>query len=237
MKQLKASGAGMNHFDKFRPYIESASRIVFDSIQLRGLTFNTLNNLYRFFLNQLPPFGEEEFHCAPGCGYCCHLRVSISVAEALIILDYLREHDLQHQYEERVNTLRESLAQRAVSDNSWWLENSVPCLFLEQKTVSCTIYEVRPFTCRAYHSLDVQRCETGFFNRAETAIPCYPDFKRSRELYSVAFELALAELGLQSAQFELSSTIGLFLQSPDLVHQWAQGRRVLPSILRESGPS
>lgn len=220
----------MKDFYKFKPYIESASRTVFDSIKLKGLTFNTLMNLYRYFLTQLPPFTEEEFHCVQGCGYCCHLRVSISVAEALIILHYLREHDQQHQYKERARNMREPLAQRAVSDNSWWLENSIPCLFLDQKTLLCTIYEARPFTCRAYHSLDIQRCKTGFFNRTETSIPCYPDFKRSRELYSVAFERALAELGLQSTQVELSSTIGLFLQSPDLVKQWAQGKRVLPSI-------
>jgi uncharacterized protein len=227
----------MKNFYKFHPYIESASRTVFDSIKLKGLSFNTLVYLYRYFLAQLPPFAEEEFHCAPGCGYCCHLRVSISVAEALIILDYLRKHDQQHLYKERIKNLHEPLAQRAVSNNSWWLENSIPCLFFDQKTLLCTIYEVRPFTCRAYHSLDTQRCKTGFFNRTETAIPCYPDFKRSRELYSVAFERALAELGLQSTQFELSSTIGLFLQSPDLVKKWAQGKMVLPSISTDAGSS
>jgi Fe-S-cluster containining protein len=227
----------MKKFHKFLPSIEAASQTICDSITLNGLTYNTLTNLYRSFLARLPPFNEEEFHCAPGCGYCCHLRVSISVAEALIILAYLREHDQQHRYEERVTNERESLAQRAVADNTWWLENSVPCLFLDQKTSLCTIYEVRPFTCRAYHSLDRGRCKTGFIDRTESAIPCFPDFKRSRELYSVAFELALAELGLQSAQFELSSTIGLFLQAPDLVGQWAQGKRVLPAIWSDSGPS
>ena len=224
----------MKNFYKFQPYIESASRIVLDSIKLKGLTFNTLMNLYRYFLTQLPPFTEEEFHCASGCGYCCHLRITISVAEALIILDHLQKHDQQHEYKERVKNLREPLAKRAASDNSWWLENSIPCLFLEHNTSLCTIYEVRPFICRAYHSLDIQQCKTGFFNKTETAIPCYPDFKRSRELYSVAFEMALAELGLQSTQFELSSTISLFLQSPDLVKQWAQGKRVLPSIWSDS---
>jgi uncharacterized protein len=227
----------MKNFDKFHPYIESVARTVFDSIKLKGLTFNTLMDLYRYFLTQLPPFTEEEFHCVPGCGYCCHLRVSISVAEALIILGYLQEHDQQYKYKERVKNLRAPLAQRAVSDNSWWLENSIPCLFLDPKTLLCTIYEVRPFTCRAYHSLDIQQCKAGFFNRTEIAIPCYPDFKRSRELYSVAFELALADLGLQSDQFELSSTIGLFLQSPHQVKEWAQGKRVLPSILSDSGLS
>jgi Fe-S-cluster containining protein len=237
MQQLETRGAEMKNVDKFHPYIESASRTVTDAIILKGLSFSTLTNIYRNFLTQLPPFTEEEFDCVPGCGYCCHLKASISVAEALIILGYLQEHDQLCQYKERVENLRGPLLQRAVSDNSWWLENSIPCLFLDQKTFSCTIYEVRPFTCRAYHSLDIQRCKTGFFNRTETAIPCYPDFKRSRELYSVAFELALADLGLQSDQFELSSTIGLFLQSPHLVKEWAQGKRVLPSILSDSGPS
>jgi len=224
----------MKDFYKFRPYIESASRTIVDSINLKGLTFNTLMDLYRHFLTQLPPVTEEEFHCASGCGYCCHLRISISVAEALIILDYLQKHNQLRQYKERVRNLREPLARRAASDNSWWLENSIPCLFLEQNRSLCTIYEVRPFACRAYHSLDKKQCETGFLQRTVTAIPCYPDYKRSRELYSVAFAKALAELGLQSTQFELSSTIGMFLQSPDLVDQWAQGERVFPSISSDS---
>jgi Fe-S-cluster containining protein len=198
-------------------------------IQLRGLSLNTLVILYRHFLTLLPPFAEEEFRCGPGCGYCCHLKVSVSVAEALIIFDYLREHDQQHLYKELIESLDEQpLAQRAVADNAWWLKNAIPCLFLDGSTLLCSIYEVRPFSCRAYHSLDRLYCTSGYLNRTEIGVPCYPDFKRSRELYSVAFERALAQLGMQSAQFELSSTIGLLLQSPELVEQWAHGKSVLP---------
>lgn len=199
-------------------------------IQLKGFSLNTLVILYQHFLTLLPPFAEDELHCRPGCGYCCHLKVSVSIAEALIILDYLREHDRQQLYKELIKSLNEPFAQRAVADNSWWVKNTIPCLFLDKSTLLCSIYEVRPFSCRAYHSLDALRCKTGYFNRTEIGIPCYLDFKRSRELYSVAFERALAQLGLQSAQFELSSTIGLFLQSPGLVKQWAQGEPVLPLI-------
>lgn len=230
MKQLSTSGIAMKNFHKFQPYIESATRIAVQAINLQGLTFNTLTDLYRYFLTQLPPFTQEELHCGPGCGYCCHLRVSISIAEALVILGYLQKYDQLHRYQQRIKDLREPLSERTAADNSWWLENSIPCLFLDQNTLLCNIYEVRPFACRAYHSLDIDRCKTGFFDRTETAIPCFPDVKRSMELYSIAFELALAELGLQSAQFELTSTVGLFLQSPDLVDQWARGKTILPAI-------
>lgn len=107
----------MKDFNKFEPYIESACRTIFDLIQLKGFSLNTLVILYRHFLTLLPPFTEEDFHCGPGCGYCCHLKVSVSIAEALIILDYLRGHDRQHLYQELIKSLHEPLAQRAVADN------------------------------------------------------------------------------------------------------------------------
>ena len=214
----------MKDFNNFEPYIEAACRTIFDLIQLKGFSLNTLVILYRHFLTLLPPFSDEDLQCGPGCGYCCHLKVTVSAAEALIILGYLHRHDRQSLYNELINSLNEPFAQRAITDNS----KTTPCLFLDKSTLLCSIYEVRPFTCRAYHSLDVLQCKTGYLNNTDIGIPCYPDFKRSRELYSVAFERALAQLGLQSAQFELSSTIGLFLQSPGLVKQWAQGEPVLP---------
>jgi Fe-S-cluster containining protein len=220
----------MKDFNKFEPYIESACRTILDMIQSQGLSLKNLKILYHHFLTLLPPFAEEELHCRAGCGYCCHLKVSVSIAEALIILDYLQEHDKLHQHKEQIEILDEPFAQRASADNSWWVKNAIPCLFLDKSTSLCSIYEVRPFSCRAYHSLDELCCKKGYLDRNEIGIPCYLDLKRSRELYSVAFERALAQLGLQSAQFELSSTIGLFLQSPDRIEQWAQGESVLPPI-------
>ncbi len=225
----------MKNFKKFEPFIESACQTVLNVVKQRGISSDTLMFLFCHFLTLLPSFDTEDFHCRPGCGYCCHTRVSVSMAEVLIILDYLNKNDLLNSYKERGAALSASLIQRSISGNSWWVENAIPCLFYDAACGLCSIYEVRPFSCRAYHSLDSKRCKAGYVERIETGIPCYPDFKRSRELFSLAFDRGLTRLGLQSGQFELSSTVCRFLQSPDLTELWIQGREVIPVFLPPEG--
>lgn len=220
----------MRLFRKFEPYIGSICQTVHDLTDQKGLSINTLVTLYRYFTTQQVPFDDSAIQCAPGCGYCCHLKVTGSIPEIVVIADYLRKNNLVDYYRQQVSMSSARIIDRRGKDDVWWVENAIPCIFLDSEKHTCNIYEVRPFSCRGYHSLDVNQCRKGYDNRTITQIPCYADLKRSREIFSISFERAMVEMNLQSHQVELSSAVVFFLQQPDLQEKWLAGEQILTSV-------
>lgn len=219
----------MNSYVKFQPIIEANCQAIHEMIRLKGLTINTLTLLYRHFLSHQISIDTSAIQCSPGCAFCCYLRVTASMPEVLIIYDFLYKNKQIDLYREHIEDSPDVLASRRNKDLSWWAENRVPCLFLDIKKQHCKIYEVRPFTCRSYHSLDAEQCKKGYSQKEIVPIPCYPDVKRSFEVYSISFEQTMRQLGRQSAQRELSSTMALLIKNPDLINRWLTGDEIIPS--------
>lgn len=214
----------MKSYNKFEPVIEANCQTILEMVGLKGLNIKTLTFLYHHFLSHQVPVDNSEIQCSPGCGYCCHLKVTASMAEVLIILGFLHKNEQINQYHKQIKNSHDPLSSRTGKNTNWWVENQVPCLFFEKERQLCRIYEVRPFTCRSYHSLDAKQCERGFSQKAIMPIPCYPDLKRSCEAYSISFDRAMSLLDRQSGQVELSSTVALLIQNPDLKSRWFDGR-------------
>ncbi|HKJ64488.1 MAG TPA: YkgJ family cysteine cluster protein [Desulfopila sp.] len=214
-------------FEKFQPFIRQNCRII-EKMLLQGeLTPAALAGLFRAFVTRLVPFDESEIHCRAGCDYCCHLKVTASMAEIVVIADFLRKEGRLADCLERMTATGDDVKARAGRDEKWWAENRIPCLFLDEDDGLCTIYQVRPFSCRGYHSLDVKQCLKGYREKILLSIPCYPDLKRSREMYAVSFSRALNDLGHRAPLVELSSAIGHVLSEPDLIERWLEGEEVL----------
>jgi hypothetical protein len=98
--------------------------------------------------------------CAPGCDFCCHLRVSVFEHEAIALIDHLRA---------RLPPDDAAAAQRRILDNAERIDRMtvaehyaarMPCALLVDGR--CCAYEVRPSACAAHHSLSRARCEHAF---------------------------------------------------------------------------
>ncbi len=122
---------------------------------------DVLYNVYQSWVGRFP------LACSEGCAVCCTQSVAMSSLEGELILDFIREND-------RENWLADQLAGRAagnkpelVTTNQYaraclehidimedapigW--NFAPCVFLLENI--CSIYEVRPFGCRSFISLE-----------------------------------------------------------------------------------
>ncbi len=215
-------------FEKFQPFIRQNCRIIEKTLLEDELTPAALAGLFHAFITRLVPFDESEIHCRAGCDYCCHLKVTASMAEIVVIAEFLRKEGRLESCLERMAATGGDVKARAARDEKWWAENRMPCLFLDEDDGLCTIYQVRPFSCRGYHSLDVRQCLKGYREKILLPIPCYPDLKRSREMYAVSFSRALNDLGYKAPLVELSSAMGRVLSEPDLIERWLAGEEVLP---------
>lgn len=107
----------------------------------------------------------QQFHCHAGCATCCSCNVTVTALEARRIVEFCRLHN-------RLDWLVDKLGSPNVLDppkqttNEYVSatlqeldplfetvrigENDESCPFLEKDI--CTIYEVRPFSCRCFVS-------------------------------------------------------------------------------------
>lgn len=85
--------------------------------------------------------------CKPGCSACCSRLINLSIAEALIIYDYLQRSGTwskvrdaaQYQYK-----MASSLSEVA------WFNMNIPCSVLDLETKMCRAYPVRPTPCSVH---------------------------------------------------------------------------------------
>ncbi len=210
-------------------YFQAAADNLTTALDTRGITPQTLSAAMSSFIQSLlePP---QEIACKPSCAYCCHLRVGVSIAEAVVIFLQIKanatDQGLAH-LKQRVtatddagNTLKES----------WWRTTQSPCPFLDvpQKNV-CLIYALRPFSCRAYHSTDAGVCQNGFDTGKKIQIPCFPLYRAATDMYATAFIQVLAQKGLFSYQVGFVRALRLLFDDESIIQKWLEGHNAFIS--------
>lgn len=94
------------------------------------------------FLEGYGKFVSTFAVCSKGCAYCCHIDVSITDLEAKLIEE-------------------ETGRKRVTSKTRPTAGHTERCPFLTTDN-GCSIYKVRPFHCRTFHTLDDPKyCKTG----------------------------------------------------------------------------
>ncbi|MBW2011320.1 MAG: YkgJ family cysteine cluster protein, partial [Deltaproteobacteria bacterium] len=118
------------------------------------------DHIIQSFESKQPNYAQIA--CKSGCHFCCFAQVSLTPPEALLIGNYVEKsytdrdkQDLMKRFDKNLElTHGKSLEQRV---KVWY---DTPCIFLKNK--KCTVYEVRPFICRAWHSLNLAQCKKAF---------------------------------------------------------------------------
>lgn len=170
--------------------------------------------------------GGRRPDCAAGCAFCCYHPVDITAPEAFAMVHYLRTTCAP----DVLATTHERVAEQAakVRDLSFeaHAQAKVPCALLVDGT--CRVYPVRPFACRAWHSMSVARCEAIFV--AGDPVTMIPPL--DTEAYTAVWDVArgLAE-GCQQARldgksYELHSLLLRALETPEAAERWARGEDV-----------
>jgi Fe-S-cluster containining protein len=107
--------------------------------------------------------------CAPGCDFCCHLRVSVFAHEAAAVLHYMRT---------RLAPADAAAVERGIVEHAQRIDGltvaqhyaaRLPCALLIGGR--CSVYEVRPSACAAHHSLSRSRCEHAFEHPRDHGTP------------------------------------------------------------------
>jgi Fe-S-cluster containining protein len=162
--------------------------------------------------------------CQPGCDWCCHQMVGTSAPEVFRIVAFLRQHvsaELQRATQERVVAVDEQ--RRSLRGDSAAARRLACPLLVDHR---CSVYPVRPLTCRGFNSGNARRCEEWVTTRQPVEIPAYLPQRRLATFVLDGLRAGLAESGLPHDLLELTAALRVALLVPDAGKRWLAGQPV-----------
>jgi Fe-S-cluster containining protein len=165
--------------------------------------------------------------CREGCAWCCHKTVGTAAPEVLRIAAYLRQTLTPEELQvtrARVNELAE---QRRALRPDRRSRARLPCALLVENR--CSVYPVRPLTCRGYNSADARRCEQSLEPASQAVVPSYAPQQRLCTFVLDGMRAGLAESRLDGELLELTAALQIALTLPDAAERWLAGEAVFAS--------
>lgn len=167
--------------------------------------------------------------CRKGCAWCCHKNVDVSIAEAILIAVETGAPD-----DPRGPAFERGADEIAGLDDLARVKTGKPCPFLGAEN-ECTIYAIRPFSCRSYFAPDAAQCQAAF-EAAREGEPGFNTFHGTPLIFGFAIRTGvngmLKDFGLQHDEVDLVSTVAAIRRNPDLIDRWAAGEHVFRRSVR-----
>lgn len=153
--------------------------------------------------------------CKAGCSHCCSSRVELTEPEALLIARHVEQ--LADPPKSALMQGLEAQARHHAEEGA--VQSRHPaCGFLQDKR--CTIYAIRPATCRKAHSLSAQACESH-----APRIPQNLQILLHCEALMTGSNEAFNRQGLKVSKHELASGVLAALAKEDALGDWYQHHR------------
>ena len=162
--------------------------------------------------------GLAAVECRRGCSFCCHLKVTATVLEVVRIATATAAG----RFPDRRSAVLSAADRVAGLDDRLRLASKVPCPLLIEG--ACSIYEVRPITCRALLSRSASLCERQFETSAATPEPLLVPSPLAPRLLAASLIngqiAAMRDLGLASHPVELISSPAALERDPTVLVRW-----------------
>jgi Fe-S-cluster containining protein len=145
--------------------------------------------------------------CRAGCTWCCYFSVDVRAVEVFSILDFVeRTFTIEEKARVYAEVRANSTALRNLGESER-MKRNVKCPFLNDGR--CTIYTVRPQTCRNYHATNVAGCQQSYEDPDNLDID--PDFApwvyQAGTAHVDAFSTAMRDAGYDVNAYELNCAL------------------------------
>ncbi len=204
------------------------------AVELARNVMASMSRLSEGLLAQAP---AGSVACKAGCDHCCYQSVGVTAPEALAIFDYLERSLSEPEFAEVAAHLSEAHERTRGLSPAERFSPEHPCPFLRDGC--CSIYEVRPLSCRGMNSLDADECAQRLrdpegraaFLRDGFGGHSFMEPIRGFHAISAGIQLGLSELfKLDMRPLDLTAVMTLLLNGVDsLADEWVRGKRPFES--------
>jgi Fe-S-cluster containining protein len=176
--------------------------------------------------------------CKAGCFWCCYFTVDVRPVEVLRIVDFV-QHELSDEDRTRITAeIATNSAAFAALDDDARARTNTKCPFLHLGR--CSIYSVRPQTCRNYHATNAAGCQKAYEEPDNDDID--PEFAplvyQSGGAHVDAFSVAIQEAGYDVDAYELNAALAVALADPVATRQRFESKLpVFPTLDGAEVPS
>ena len=171
-------------------------------------------------VNELVP-PPRPIACGPSCPYCCHIRVTASPPEVLLIADHLR----RTWPAERLAALKRKLANvdrlTRGRDAARREAMRLPCPLLQDN--SCSVHSVRPISCRGVASVDVAACRRAYASRMAEPVPQVAPQATAADAVGFGLTAGLGDAEFPLENVELIAGLRIALEAEDAASRWLDG--------------
>jgi Fe-S-cluster containining protein len=152
--------------------------------------------------------------CKAGCFWCCYFIVDVRPVEVLRIVEFM-QRELADEDRVRITAeITTNSAALAALDDDARVRSNTKCPFLHLGR--CSIYAVRPQTCRNYHATNAAGCQKAYEEPHNDDID--PEFAplvyQTGGAHVDAFSVALREAGYDVDAYELNLSMAAALADP-----------------------
>jgi hypothetical protein len=170
------------------------------------------------------PASPKDVACRAGCSFCCHVPVAITIPEAILIANTLRDDRDEAEMEALRARVERSHRARAGLVGEHRDRVGHPCPLLDEEGGTCSIHEFRPLNCRGWSSTDVSRCESYFNDPTRPAsIPIDGVQRTVTQAMVAGMQVGLRSRGLEHSTVDLSAALHILLEDPGAVDRWLDG--------------
>jgi hypothetical protein len=171
-------------------------------------------------VNKLSP-PPRPIACGPGCPFCCHIRLTVSAPELLLVADHLRRTWSAQRLEalktklanlDRLTRGRDAEAREAMR---------LPCPMLVDN--SCAVHEVRPTSCRAVASVDVAACRQSYDSRMNDPVPQVTLQLNAANGVGYGVIAGLIDAGFPVENIEFIAGLRIALETENAARRWLDG--------------
>jgi len=159
--------------------------------------------------------------CGPGCPFCCHVRLTVSPPELLLVADYLS----RTWPAERLDALKTKLANldRLTRGRDAEAREAMrlPCPMLVDNF--CAVHEVRPTSCRAVASVDVAACRQSYDSRMTDPVPQVTMQLNAANGVGYGVIAGLIESEFPVENIEFIAGLRIALETDNAARRWLDG--------------
>lgn len=217
--------------DLIRRILREEARQTADEVAAHGPVYAFARSQLRHDARLSAASDASTLACVEGCAFCCHFRVDVRGAEVLTILDYVRANFSAGQREQLELDVRSRAQLIATLTEDEHHKSNIACPFLQD--ARCSIYSVRPQTCRNFHATDMAGCKQTFDQPADVEIdPDYaPGVYQAGGAHVDAVSVALKQSGFSVTVYEMNTALAAAMMDPEGARErFAGGADPLPEV-------